>query len=190
MIYLIYAGVTEVFLINDTAMNNIPYRLTLHSIDGLGPIRLRKIIDYFKDPKLAWEADGQEFRNLGIPANIVEGFLKTRQTLNPDQHIEAIHKSGIKWLTVYDKDYPANLKQIYDPPTVLYYKGEILPIDQKAVAVVGTRKITGYGIAVTEKFTRDLVAAGLTIISGLARGVDSTAHKQTIDSEGRTLAIL
>lgn len=171
-------------------MTNAAYLLALHSIDGLGPIRLRKVIDYFKDPKLAWEANTNEIQSLGIPRGVVELLSEVRKKLEPDLYVQSIQKSGIKWLTVYDENYPMRLKQIYDPPTVLYYKGEILMQDQKAIAIVGTREITNLGKETTEKFTQDLVLAGFTIVSGLARGVDSVAHKQAMNSGGRTLAIL
>lgn len=172
------------------SMNNEEYILALHSIDGLGSIRLKRIIDYFKDPKLAWEADLSEIQSLGIPRNVIELLSEVRRKLNPDEYKLSIQNANVKWMTVYDTNYPKSLKTIYDPPTVLYYKGDILPEDEKAIAVVGTRKITGYGKTVTEKFTRDLVAAGFAIVSGLAKGVDTTAHRQTIESGGRTLAIL
>lgn len=171
-------------------MENIPYLLALHSINGLGPIRLKAILDYFKDPKLAWETNGQEFIKLGIHKNVVDLFLQTRKTLDPIGFVESIKNSGIKWVTIFDENYPKSLGQIHDPPTVLYYKGEILPSDEKAIGVVGTRKITGYGKTVTEYFTKGLVDAGLTIVSGLARGVDAEAHKTAIEQNGRTIAVL
>lgn len=155
-------------------MNNIAYILALHSIDGLGPIRLKAILDYFKDPKLAWEAQSKE----------------TRKNLEPESYAKSISESGIKWLTIFDENYPKLLAQIYDPPVVLYYKGEILPQDGQAVAIVGTRKMTGYGKVVTEQFTRGLVSSGVTIVSGLARGVDTKAHTTSIEENGRTLAVL
>lgn len=171
-------------------MNNISYLLALHSIDGLGPIRLKSIIDYFKDPKLAWEASIREIREIGVPENVVEKLNETRKTLNPESYAKSIKDSGIKWVSVFDNDYPKLLAQIYDPPIVLYYKGEILPADSNAIAVVGTRKMTGYGRIVTEQFTKELSYAGLTIVSGLARGVDSFAHSTAIKEQGRTLAVL
>ena len=171
-------------------MNNIQYLLALHSIDGLGPIRLKALVEYFKDPKLAWEANGSEIRSIGIPQPTVDLLLETRKKLNPEEYAKSIEGSGIKWATLFDDNYPAPLKQIYDPPIVLYYKGEILPEDERAIAVVGTRKMTGYGKAVTEQFTKGLVSAGLTIVSGLARGVDTQAHITALEEKGRTLAIL
>lgn len=171
-------------------MTNTSYLLALHSIDGLGPVRLKRILDYFKDPKLAWEANINEICTLGVPRSVVELLADVRKKLDPDFYMQSIQKAGIKWVTIYDENYPGRLKQTYDPPTVLYYRGEILMQDQKAIAVVGARKITGLGKEVTEKFTQDLVLAGFTIVSGLARGVDSVAHRQAVDNGGRTLAIL
>ena len=164
--------------------------MALHSIDGLGPIRLKAILDYFKDPKLAWEASAAQLLNIGIPKNAVELLLQTRKKLEPESYAQSIKEKGISWLTIFDESYPKLLAQIYDPPIVLYLQGEILPQDANAIAVVGTRKMTGYGKVITEQFTKGLVAGGLTIVSGLARGVDSQAHKGAIGSGGRTIAVL
>lgn len=169
---------------------NSLYLLALHSIDGLGPIRLKAILDYFKDPKLAWEGNSQELVKIGIPKNVVELFLETRKKLAPESYAKIVKASGINWITIFDDNYPKLLSKIYDPPVVLYYKGEILPQDAQAIAVVGTRKMTGYGKVITEQFTKGLVAGGLTIVSGLARGVDSAAHKQALTDGGRTIAVL
>ena len=170
-------------------MNNIPYLLALHSIDGLGPIRLKNLLDYFKDPKLAWEANSGELQNLGIPRPTIDLLIDTRKKLDPLTLADSIKNSGIFWVSIFDDNYPKLLKQIYDPPTVLFYKGT-LKDEEKALAVVGTRKITGYGRLVTEQFVNGLVAGGLTIVSGLARGVDAQAHLSTIKAGGRTIAIL
>lgn len=171
-------------------IQNLPYLLSLHLIDGLGPIRLKRIMDYFKDPKLAWEAPLKEINSLGIPQNVLQILIEKRKSLDPLEYFEYIKKCNIKVLTVFDENYPVNLKQIYDPPLIIFYKGEISTKDNNAIAVVGTRKITGYGKIVTEKFTRGLVEAGFTIVSGLARGVDTIAHQTAIETNGRTLAIL
>ena len=171
-------------------MNNISYLLALHSIDGLGPIRLKAILDYFKDPKLAWEADEGEFIKIGIPTNVVDLLLETRKKLEPEKYAKTIKDSGIKWLTIFDDNYPKLLKQIYDPPVVLFYKGQILPSDEQAIGIVGSRKMSNYGRTVTEDFTSQLAAAHFTIVSGLAVGVDSAAHQQALKSGGRTIAVL
>lgn len=171
-------------------MKNIAYLLALHSVNGLGPIRLKALLEYFPGPKTAWEAEAKEFTKIGIPQNVVNLLVETRKKLEPEKYLESIEKSGIKFLTVFDENYPKLLKQIYDPPTVIYYKGEILPEDGRAVAVVGTRKVTGYGKLVTESFASDLANSGVTVVSGLARGVDSEAHRAAISSSGRTIAVL
>lgn len=171
-------------------MNNIAYLLALHSVAGLGPIRLKALLDYFKDPKLGWEADVKELKQIGIPKNAVEALSKLRKTLDPEKYLQDIQKSGIKWIGLFDENYPKLLGEIYDPPVVLYYKGDASFWNNKAIGVVGTRKITGYGKMVTEQFTKGLVLANLTIVSGLARGVDSQAHWTTVLQGGKTIAVL
>lgn len=173
-------------------MNNIPYLLALHSIDGLGPIRLKAILDYFKDPKLVWEASREQFLEIGIPKNVIDNILQARVKLQPQSYAKYIKDMGINWITIFDKNYPGLLKQIYDPPVVLYYKGSInFQEDDKSLAVVGSRKMTGYGRITTDSIVKGLVDEGsITIVSGLARGIDSQAHNATINSKGRTLAIL
>ncbi len=170
-------------------VKNDSYLLALHSIDGLGPIRLKAILQYFQDPKLAWEATEEELLRLGIYQNVINLLIETRKKLDPPSYAEKIADLGIKWITVFDDNYPKLLSQIYDPPVVLYYKGELDPVE-RAIAVVGTRKITGYGRVVTEQFTKGLVDAGLIIVSGLARGVDSQAHLTAVSGNGRTIAVL
>src|SRR5258708_7332761 len=111
-------------------INNVPYLLALHSIDGLGPIRLKVILNYFKDPKLAWEAQATQIRKLGIPQKVIELFLETRKKLEPVGYAQSMINSGVKWLTIFDENYPKLLSQIYDPPIVLYYKGEVKDWDE------------------------------------------------------------
>lgn len=171
-------------------MENVGYLLALHSINGLGPVRLKAILQYFKDPKIAWEASAKQIVEIGVPRSVADLLRETRRKLNPEKYAESIKKSGISWMTIFDESYPKLLKEIYDPPVILFYKGEILDSDKKAVAVVGTRKMTSYGKLVTEKLTKELVEFGITIVSGLARGVDTEAHRSAISTNGRTLAVL
>lgn len=171
-------------------MNNVAYLLALHSVDGLGPIRLKALLEYFKDPKVAWEADIKQIREIGIPQPVVDLLVETRKNLEPTKMLQDLEKQGIKWTTIFDDSYPKKLLQIYDPPVVIYYKGEFLPKDDKAIAIVGTRKMSGYGKMVTNQFATALSGYGFTIVSGLARGVDSEAHWSAIKSGGRTIAVL
>lgn len=165
------------------------YLLALHSINGLGSVRIKILIDYFTDLKLAWQASASELLKIGIPKNVIESLIQTRKNLDPEKYITEVEKLGINWITFFEDGYPALLKQINAPPLVLYYRGSILS-SEKSIAVVGSRKMTGYGKIVTEKLTQELVEHGLTIVSGLARGVDTQAHKTTILNYGRTVAVL
>lgn len=171
-------------------INNVSYLLALHSIDGLGPIRLKAILDYFKDPKLAWNASENDFLSIGLPKSIIQKISEARKTLNPDDLLATLKKDKIKFLTILDNRYPALLKEIYDPPIVFYYKGDETIFNNISIAVVGTRKITGYGRVVTEHFVSSFVAHGLVVTSGLARGVDSEAHRVTLKNSGKTIAVL
>jgi DNA processing protein len=171
-------------------MKNLSFLIALHSIDGLGTVRLKRLFDYFQDWEKAWNADDKTLRSLQIPQPIIQNLKNKRPELDPEKYLEKIQNAGIKLLTWFDGDYPQILKQLYDPPLVLYYKGEFKREDSQAIAVVGTRKVTGYGKLVTEKFSTELSQAGLTIVSGLARGVDTIAHRSALKAGGRTIAVL
>lgn len=154
-------------------MNNIPYLLALHSINGMGPVKLKKLLSYFEDPKPAWEAVSRQ-KNIKI---------------DPSEYANKIAESGIKWVTIFDDAYPMLLREIYDPPVVLYYRGK-LDSNNKTIAVVGSRKMTNSGKISTVEFTKCLVKAGFTIVSGLACGIDTEAHLTAVSENGMTIAVL
>jgi len=170
--------------------SDLPYWLAFNVFSGIGPQRFKVLLEYFKTAKAAYEAEADIWRKLGLPQDLVENFLKFRQEFNPQKFLEKIKIKNIKVITLADKTYPELLRQIADAPPVLYIKGEIRQEDSLAIAVVGTRKISPYGREVTEILTRDLAASGLTIVSGMARGVDTLAHKTAIEAGGRTIAVL
>ncbi len=169
---------------------DLPYWLAFNVFVGIGPARFKILLDYFKTAKKAYEAPEKTWKELGLNENLVNNFFSFRQKFDPQKFLEQVRKKGIKILTLKDKTYPELLRQISDAPPVLYIRGEIRPEDSLAIGVVGTRKITSYGREVTEILVRNLVANGITIVSGLARGVDSLAHKTTIEAGGRTIAVL
>ncbi len=178
-------------------MVNSDYLLLLHLVNGLGPVRLKNLLDAFdNNPKRIWETNTKDIKALKethgvtIPENVLVSLENARKALVLSQVLEDLDKDNIKFVTLFDENYPRLLKEIYDPPIILYYKGEFQKRDEKAIGVVGTRKITGYGKLVTEKFTRYLVGAGFTIISGLARGVDTIAHQTAVEGGCRTIAVL
>lgn len=171
-------------------LTNQAYLLALHSINGLGPIRLKSLLDYFKDPRDAWFSSKSDLLKTGIYPKTADLLIQTRQVFDVDKYVDDIKANGISWVTIFDEAYPKLLKQIYDPPVVLYYKGDIKVLNTKSIGVVGTRKMTGYGRSVTKQFVEGLVKGGFTIVSGLAKGVDTEAHKTAIESDGKTVAVL
>jgi DNA processing protein len=124
-----------------------------------------------------------------VPQKVIDSFLESKKKLDSEKDLESLKSKGIKVITLFDENYPERLSQIYDPPIVLYYKGQI-PDTKNAIAIVGTRKITGYGRMVTEKFAGSLADSGIVIVSGLARGVDTVAHQSAVNVKGQTIAVL
>jgi len=171
--------------------SDLKYLLALHSVEGLGPSRIKRLFDYFGSFEAIWKAKFSELSQFKFPEKLVENYKIAQKTLDPEEYWIKLQKSGIKVLTIFDKNYPENLREIHGAPMVIYYKGVIdSDVLENCFGVVGTRKPTGYGRGVTEKLTRELVEAGLTIVSGLARGVDTIAHYATINAGGKTLAVL
>jgi DNA processing protein len=156
----------------------------------IGCRRFGILLKYFGSAQKAWQAKAVTWRKLGLPEKLVGEFLAFREEFAFLKAKEILAKHRVSFISGQDETYPKLLKEIPDPPLGLFVKGKFLPQDQKAVAVVGTRKITPYGREVTEKFTAWLVGQGFTVVSGLARGVDSVAHRVALGCGGRTLAVL
>lgn len=172
-------------------MENLRFLLALHSVEGFGPARVKKLFDYFGDFKSIWEAPFSELRQFRFPEKLIENFRDAKRDIDPDEYFLSLEKARIKVVTIFQDDYPDSLREISGAPMIIYYKGVIdAQVLENCFGVVGTRKPTGYGRIVTEKLTRELVEAGLTIVSGLARGVDTVAHVTAIESGGKTLAVL
>jgi DNA processing protein len=159
-------------------------------VRGIGAVRLRALINHFGDAASAWQGSADELRAAGMGPKVVERLLEARKSVDLDQLWDKIIAQGIKILTWADELYPPRLKEIEQPPSVLYVRGELLPEDHFAVAIVGTRKVTPYGRQVTEELSAFLAANRVTVISGLARGVDAVAHSAAIKAGGRTMAVL
>jgi DNA processing protein len=147
-------------------------------------------MDYFGSARAAWEADELSLGRAGLDHRAVGSLRQTRGRLDPGEELARTLAAGIDVLTWDDKVYPSYLKEIPDPPPVLYLRGDLQPRDQWAVAVVGTRRLTSYGKHVARQLVADLVASGVTIVSGLARGIDGIAHQAALEMGGRTLAVL
>ncbi|HSO27174.1 MAG TPA: DNA-processing protein DprA [Anaerolineales bacterium] len=171
-------------------MDNKLYCVGFNHVRGIGPARLRLLLDAFGDVKSAWDAAPANLADAGLPAGVVEAVVDTRRQLSLEAVGERIARLGIQVLTWEDEAYPRRLAEIDNPPPVLYLRGELLPEDAWAAAIVGTRRMTAYGRQVTEELAGRLAAAGATVVSGLARGVDGVAHRAALDAGGRTLAVL
>ena len=166
------------------------YWVGFNYVKGIGAVRTRAILDHFENLEAAWHAPIEDYEKIRIPQKTLENLQLTRSQLDLDKIWESLIKKDINVITWEDEIYPRRLKEIDQPPPVLYIRGEMKVEDEWAVAIVGTRRMTVYGRQVTEDLAAFLAVNGVTVVSGLARGVDSTAHSSSLKNGGRTLAVL
>ncbi|RPH62033.1 MAG: DNA-protecting protein DprA [Chloroflexi bacterium] len=159
-------------------------------VKGIGAVRLQALLDYFGEAEKAWRASMFDLVGAGLSPKLAERVLQVRSSVNLDEYVEKVTAAGIRILTWDDTEYPSHLKEIDQPPPVLYLRGEFTAEDNWAVAVVGTREVTPYGRQVTEELASVLAHNGVTVVSGLARGMDAIAHSAALKAGGRTLAVL
>jgi len=162
----------------------------LNLVKGIGAVRLQKLLDHFGDAQTAWEAPPLALKSVGLEEGIVDSLLEVRASVDLHAIWENMQSQSITLLTWLDEAYPRRLKEISQPPPVLYLRGEITPQDEWAVAIVGTRKYTPYGQQVAEEVAAFLARNGVTVVSGLARGIDSIAHQAALNVGGRSIGIL
>ena len=160
------------------------------AIPGVGSATFNYLLRYFKTLKKFWEAPREKIDKLKVDTKTRESILSFRAQVDPKIYLGKVYENGIKVTSLLDRTYPANLRSVSDAPAVLYYKGSLLAQDDLAIGVVGSRNATVYGRQVTDKLVSNLVMSGLTIVSGLARGIDSIAHRAALDVGGRTIAVL
>ncbi len=166
------------------------YWVAFNRVPGVGPVKMQRLYERFGSLAAAWQAPREELAAAGLDAKAVEAALSARGRLSPLREWELLQRRGARALTLMDPDYPARLRHLYAPPAVLYVHGELTAADELAVAVVGTRRATMYGREATEGIVAGLAAHRLTIVSGLARGIDTIAHKAALAAGGRTIAVL
>lgn len=166
------------------------YWVAFNLVKGIGAVRLRALLDYFGSLEVAWQAPLDGLRAAGLPARILENLLQIRKDCSLERVWEAIEKRGVQVLTWEDAGYPPRLLQIDQPPPVLFVQGAIIPEDEWAVAVVGTRRLTSYGHQVAGELAAFLAHNGITVVSGLARGIDRVAHEAALKAGGRSIAVL
>ena len=171
-------------------MENTIFWIGFNLVKGIGAVRFKALLDYFGDARTAWQASPQALQAAGLSPKLVKNLLKIRSQVSLELVWERMQTQGINILTWEDENYPRRLKDIDQPPPVLYLRGDLTPGDEWAVAIVGTRRITSYGRQVTEEVASTLARNGVTVVSGLARGVDAVAHQAALNAGGRTLAVL
>jgi len=175
-----------------TSPDSLFYWLALERIPRVGPLTIARLYGAFGGPQAAMQAGAKEIRRrTGLSeklAEIIAGFTPLEDEIKRD--MEILNRLGVRVITRWDADYPPNLKEIYDPPALLFVRGKLIPEDNRAVAVVGTRNPTRYGQEMTELITRGLVRAGATLVSGLARGIDTACHAAALLEGGRTIGVL
>jgi DNA processing protein len=166
------------------------YWIALHKAPGIGPKRFYRLLTAFGTARAAWEAEPGALTKVLGP-KVAADLVTFRRTCSPPAEGERVEKAGCGVLLANDPAYPPLLKQTSDPPPVLYYKGRFQPLDQLAVAIVGSRRATPRGLNTARELAADLAAQGVTVVSGLARGIDSAAHRGALQVEGgRTIAVL
>ncbi len=163
----------------------------LYAVPRMNETRLKNLLARFRTPERVFDAGAGDLLEVkGIDKELAAAIRSYRRSDETSRRLKAAQELGIRAISYGDEDYPGNLKRLAHMPPVLFVRGEMVPEDETAAAVVGTRLPSHYGRTVAEKLGRDLAQHGVTVVSGLARGVDTLAHKGALDGGGRTLAVL
>lgn len=165
--------------------------IALNMVDGVGPIRLRALLDRFNEPQAILSATKVDLMQVdGVGEEVARSIIGWREKVDPDAELQRIEKAAVQVVTRDDPEYPKNLREVYDPPIILYVKGTLSERDALSIAVVGSRRTTLYGQDMARKLAYQLGRVGVTVVSGLARGIDTAAHTGTLQAKGRTVAVI
>ncbi len=171
-------------------MEEKAYWVGWNLVKGVGAVRFKQLLDFFGSAELAWNAPGSALLSAGMPQKVIDRHYQIKNQVDLDRIMDRISANAIRVVTWEEDEYPRRLKEINQSPPVLFIKGSINVEDDWAVAVVGTRRVTPYGRQVADELGRFLAQNGVTVISGLARGVDAIAHHAALEAGGRTIAVL
>jgi DNA processing protein len=166
------------------------YWVMLSMAAGIGPVRFQRLLEICGGARRAWLASDFQLAAAGLERRTADSLRLLRQRTTPAAVAARLVELKIRALTLLDDEYPPGLRQVADPPPVLFVRGRLAPADAHAVALVGTRRATTYGHAVADRLARDLAVAGVTVVSGLAKGIDTSAHRAALQAGGRTIAVL
>jgi DNA processing protein len=165
------------------------YWLPISRVPYIGPACIERLLQTFGSLSVAWSAPREELRVALEPRSLSE-LLAARSRIDPAGELERLAQSGVRAVHPGHPSYPRLLAEISGRPSVLYVRGELTPADERAVAIVGTRRTTPYGRQAAERIVAELAQAAVTVVSGLARGVDAAAHRAALEAGGRTIAVL
>ncbi|HTU40518.1 MAG TPA: DNA-processing protein DprA [Candidatus Aquilonibacter sp.] len=163
--------------------------LAISLTPGLGPTKARKLVERFGTPEMVFRASLTELEGTGIQAVSAQAIATGKSGELAREELARAAASGVTVISSEDANYPPRLKEIYDPPVVLYVRGNLELLPQPGIAMVGTRHPTPYGLGMAERLGFDLAKQGLVIISGMARGVDTAGHRGAISAKGKTIAV-
>ncbi|MEJ7900551.1 MAG: DNA-processing protein DprA [Thermomicrobiales bacterium] len=173
------------------APDDLRYWVAFRLAEVASASRFQALLDVFGSLEAAWQAEATQLRRvLGGRERTLSNVIRTRDKLDPDLVMERLERAGVSVVTIAEEGYPRLLREITAPPPVLFYKGQVLETDANAVAIVGTRRASAYGRDLAIDIARGLAQAGVTVVSGLATGIDGHAHRAALDAGGRTFAVL
>lgn len=170
--------------------NELQYWVAFGRVPQIGRARFELLEAHFGRMEDAWAAGAAELQSAGLTGSALSALLAARDGISPEAELEKLDRLSVRAFTWHDDGYPARLKEIFDKPPILYVRGQITAADDWAVALVGTRRATAYGRQAAEELADGLARNSITVVSGLARGIDSIAHKTALASGGRTIAAL
>ncbi len=172
-------------------MNSTEACIALNMVPKMGPVRLRKLLEVFETPERVLSARRDQLRAVdGIGDDVAGQITKWESAVDLPAELQRIREFGCEVITAQSPHYPRQLREIHAPPIVLYVWGEITERDQHAIAVIGSRRTSHYGSECAKKLSYQLAYSGLTIVSGLARGIDTAAHQGALAAKGRTIAVI
>src|SRR5579863_8281501 len=191
-------------MVTNQAMNPLPsltntagltneeelYWLALRMVPGLGTRRIGLLLDRLQTPQAIFRASASELEAAGLPGAVARSITSGCSFEDAAGQQQKVREAGVQLITLGDARYPETLRKIFDPPPVLFARGRTALLSSVCIGVVGTRHPTPYGVAAVERLSGDLARAGVTITSGMARGIDTAAHKSALAAEGSTIAVL
>lgn len=171
-------------------MKNIEYWIWLSRIEGLNPKLLNDLLKKYKNPKVLWNKTKEELIENGIKESHAIEITNNIYRRNLDKYLKYMKENNIDLITIYDKEYPQKLKKIYDPPVVLYIKGNKEILNERVLSIIGCRNCTKYGEIIARNLAYNLSLSNINIVSGLAKGIDSFSHIGALQAKGKTIAVV